>query len=143
MNDNTKKLYEVSFLAKDESGAAAVVQHLTRFSAENIKQNEIKKIKLTYPIRKETSAFLCSINCELPMDSVAKVSDSVKLDKNILRMLIVEPQETSGAVIEPISGRASREPEKVTRIKPTKRENADSEGISNKLLEEKLEEILQ
>ena len=143
MNDDVKKLYEVSFLAKDESGAAAMTGYLTRFGAENLKTAELKKIKLAYPIKKETSAYLGSIMCELAMDTVAKVNDAVKLDKEIIRILVVEPQLFSAEATETPSSRAPREMDRGTRRKTVKKEEAESEAISNELLEEKLEEILQ
>src|SRR3990170_3295200 len=119
MKENDKKLYEVSFLAKSENGAAIIVKHLTSLGAEGLKEVDLKKMKLAYPMKGEASAFFGCINCELSADSVSKFTDAVP------------------------SSSAPSESTKPARRKPIKREEPDDGTLSNELLEEKLEEILQ
>jgi len=143
MNDDAKKLYEVSFLAKSENGAALMVEHLSRFDAEILNEGDLKKIELAYPIEKEESAFFGSINCKLPKDSISKINDVIKLDKEIMRMLIIEPEVTREKTEEQSSTRRPTESSATTESKPAKKEESDGGALSNELLEEKLEEILQ
>jgi len=144
MNDSDKKTYEVSFLSKSENGGAAMVGHITRFGAEISNEGKLRKVQLAYPINKHESAFFGSINCKLPTDSVSKINDSVKLDEEIMRILIVEPQTHKDTV--PSAGREGPgyEPTPQESKEPTaKKKDADEARLSNELLEEKLEEILQ
>jgi len=143
MKENDKKLYEVSFLAKSENGAAIIVKHLTSLGAEGLKEVDLKKMKLAYPMKGEASAFFGCINCELSADSVSKFTDAVKLEGEIIRTLIVEPQPARNRTAEVPSSSAPSESTKPARRKPIKREEPDDGTLSNELLEEKLEEILQ
>mgnify|MGYP001567162589 FL=1 len=88
MDDSAKKLYDVSFLASSESGAALVVGHLTRFGGEIVEEGSPKRLNLAYPIKREKSAFFSSIKCRLGADSVVSVRDAAKLDNDILRIFI-------------------------------------------------------
>ena len=143
MNDDIKKLYDVSFLAKSESGAAVVVSHLIRFGGEIMEEGSPKKMNLAYPIKTEKSAFFSSIKCKLGADSVASVRDAMKLDKDVLRIFITEPN-TIGEKNEGQSfRRVSEKSHTATTQTQPKRETRDDGIVSNELLEEKLEEILQ
>lgn len=143
MNDNDEKLYEVSFLAKSENGAATMIEHLTRFGAEILNEGNLKKMKLAYPIEKEESAYFGSMSCKLPRDTISKISDAVKLDKEIMRILILDSEPIREKTEEQSLGRAPNEPTRLVEQKPTRRVEQDDSVISNELLEEKLEEILQ
>ena len=143
MNDDIKKLYDVSFLAKSESGAAVVVSHLIRFGGEIVEEGNPKKMNLAYPIKTEKSAFFSSIKCKLGADSVTSVRDAMKLDKDVLRIFITEPN-TIGEKSEGQSFRRVSEKSDVAATQTqSKRETRDDGIVSNELLEEKLEEILQ
>lgn len=143
MNDGNKKLYEVSFLTKSENGAAVVVSHLTGSGGEILEEGTIKKINLSYPIKKEKSAHFGFTTCRLPAGAVAKVNDAVKLDSEILRILVLEVEEPSKKEEQKSSRPASVGPDSAIQ-RPARREKIADEGIvPNELLEEKLEEILQ
>ena len=143
MNDNAKKLYEVSFLAKSENGAALMVGHLTRFGAEILNEGSLKKVKLAYPIEKGESAYFGCMNCKLPTDAISSVNDAVKLDKEIMRILIVGSQPVREKAGGPSLDRTPYESTRVIEQKSAKRAESDEGALSNELLEEKLEEILQ
>lgn len=144
MNDEGKKLYEVSFLAKSENGAAVMVGHLTQFGAEILSEGNVRKIQLAYPIKKHESAFFGFINCKMPADAISKVTDSVKLDEEIIRMLIVEAEVAREKAPDKRERRAPYEPTpSVAKDRASRKEISDEGRISNELLEEKLEEILQ
>jgi len=58
MDEQVKKLYEVSFLARSENGAATMVGHLVGAGAEIVNEGSLNKMKLAYPIEKEESRIL-------------------------------------------------------------------------------------
>ena len=143
MNDNGKKLYDVSFLAKNEGEAALVVSHLKRFGGEIVEEASPKKLNLAYPIKSEKSAFFSSIKCKLDADSVASVRDAAKLDKDILRIFITEPNIIGEKSESQSFRRVSEKSERSDTEISSKRDTRDDGIVSNELLEEKLEEILQ
>jgi ribosomal protein S6 len=138
-----KKLYEVSFLAKSENGAATMAGHLTRFGAEITDEGSLRKVELAYPINKQLSAYFGSINCKLPADSVSKVNESVKLDEEVMRILIVEPQSEKEKQPQGFDERTEAERGTPSGKRSPKKDTPTERAVSNELLEEKLEEILQ
>lgn len=145
MKDNEKNLYEVSFLAKSDSGAVAVSGYLTSAGAEIVSEDELKKVKLAYPIKGEESATFGSIKCRISKEGILSVEHEAGLNKEILRTMIVVSLPVSASEGRGIGRRTGAEEEAAeasTTTKRSKREKAD-EVLSNELLEEKLEEILQ
>ena len=143
MSDKLKKLYEVSFLTQSENGVAPIVGHLTKFGAEEMSEGELRKVKLAYPIDKHESAFFGFINCKLPAESISKINEAAKLDKEILRVMVVEPQPNRGSESDVQSDRGPRDSGRTPKQRLSKKEAVGTEALSNELLEEKLEEILQ
>lgn len=144
MSDQAKKMYEVSFLARSENGAALVVGHLTSYGAEIVNEGNLNNMKLAYPINNLESAYFGCISCLMLVDSVSKVYDAVRLDDEIVRMLIL----TAPAVRESVETQAKqpttqRLPRRTVRPKVEKEISDEKGTISNELLEEKLEEILK
>lgn len=144
MNDQAKKKYEVSFLSKSESGAALVVGHLTGYGAEIVNEGNLSNMKLAYPINKQESAYFGCISCYMPTDSISKVHDAVRLDKEILRMLILSaPAARENIDVQIRQPMTQGLPKKTQRPRMEKQESVEKEALSNELLEEKLEEILK
>jgi len=79
----------------------------------------------------------------MPADAISKVNGAVKLDKEIMRALIVEPQPVKEGTDELKTSYISRRPRTAAETKPEKKEGQSEDALSNELLEEKLEEILQ
>lgn len=145
MNEQVKSLYEVSFLAKSENGAAIMVKHLTSLDAEIVNEGNLNKMKLAYPIKKQESAYFGCILCSIPRDAVSKVHDAVRLDKEILRVLILTPQPIKeGKTKQQVPDSVSTSTIEPVIKKPATKPEAKEKGtLSNELLEEKLEEILK
>ena len=143
MDEQVKKIYEVSFLARSENGAAVMVEHLITVGGEIINEGGLNKMKLAYPIEKEESAYFGCITCSIPTEMVSKVHDAVRLDKEILRLMILVPtvvKKNAGSKKASYTSEPSREG---VRSKVSSVEIKEKSAISNELLEEKLEEILK
>lgn len=143
MDEQVKKVYEVSFLARSEDGASAMVGHLVSAGAEIVNEGSLNKMKLAYPIEKEESAYFGCITCSIPTEMVSKIHDAVRLDKEIIRLMILTPnviKENAGSRKAP---QTSESPKGTGRPKTSNTEVEEKAALSNELLEEKLEEILK
>lgn len=137
------KQYEVSFLARGEDGAAAVVSHLVRAGAKISNEGQLNQRQLAYPIKKEQSAYFGTLICEANPEAIAGIRDALTLDKRILRFLIIAAPVFRDSVSRQASPSAARE-EKGKAVKPKAPPRPQPEtALSNDLLEEKLEEILK
>lgn len=131
-------------MSKSENGAALVVGHLTRFDAEIVNEGSLNNMKLAYPINKQDSAYFGCISCSMPTDSISKVYDAVRLDEEIIRMLILTTPAVRGSVETQIKQPTTQGlPKKTQRPKIERQESSGEGTLSNELLEEKLEEILK
>jgi len=79
------KPYEISFLLKNEEDAALVVKKLSDHGAEIIGEGAVSYIRLTYPIKKEESAYFGYVHFKAAPEAIKSVSDSLKLEPKILR----------------------------------------------------------
>ncbi len=102
---------------------------LKEMGLEIISEGGVTEIRLAYPVKKETRANFGYIHFSAEPEVVNKLRDSLQLNVNVLRFLIVTP---------PFVKVQSRREEGNYRVKPV--EEARPE-ISNSSLEEKLEEI--
>ena len=143
MDEQVKKLYEVSFLARSENGAATMVKHLIASGAEIINEGSLNKMKLAYPIEKEESAYFGSIACSMPTEAVSGVHDAVRLDKEILRLMILTPMVVKESAESERRPQTSGFPTGTSRPRAPKVDVEEKSALSNELLEEKLEEILK
>lgn len=128
------KLYEISFLVKDEEGMKKVVDELGRFGAEIVFSGELESIRPSYPIRHLNSAYFGYLHFNLDPLKINDLNEALKLKVEIIRFLIVTP---------PIPSQEQKPRE--SRAKPLERppfaERSDT-LLSNEVLEEKLGEIL-
>ena len=125
-----KKSYELSFLLKDPASERSVIDLLLKYKGSVVKQSPINSMKLAYPIKKHTSAYFGYINFEADPIDVKEFSDSMRLNGEVIRFLIV----TAPVV------KKSEEKEESKRVKP---ELTNSKTLTNEALEEQLEEILK
>jgi len=142
MSEEVRKSYEISFLSDSEDGAAVLIGHVKSAGGEIVNEGNIKEIELAYPINKKTSAYFGCIYCSLPRESIDGLSKSLNLENSIMRFLLITPpfrnerkdhiRQQSVAPRRPVAPKVAPE-------KPRTEQSA----ISNKLLEEKLEEILK
>lgn len=137
MEETTPKSYEIGYLVGSEEGTSALIGHLKRLGAEILFEGEVKSIKLTYPIRHHSSAYFGYIHFEMHPEFISKLNDALKLDNQITRFLLITPpflrDRSYGAESAPVQPRRA--------VKP-KTEVNEGAAVSNDLLEEKLEEIL-
>jgi len=143
MEENSKKTYEVSFLAKSENGAATMVGHLKSAGADIANEGRLSKMRLAYPIDRQGSAYFGCITCSLEAESVSKIHDAIRLDDEIMRILILSPSLKKEEVKKPSSYEGRRVDEVSSEVKSVKKDDSADGTLSNELLEEKLEEILQ
>jgi ribosomal protein S6 len=141
MQDNLLKTYEISFLVKNENGTASIVKQINLFNGSILSEGGVEHTKLAYPIGGEDSLYFGCIQCKLDKGSLDSINKALKLDTNIVRILITSPiarLESSMRQQKTIFGkrRERRETAKTTRPQ-------QEISLSNELLEEKLEEILK
>lgn len=143
--EETKKQYEISFLSKNENGAAMMVSHIQTAGGEIVHEGTIKEMELAYPIKKVQTAYFGCICAKLPTESIEDMTKAINLENDILRFLVITPpfrSEQSEQIQtqnrKPSSSKAYADRKKSASPAKPQAENA----ISNELLEEKLEEIL-
>lgn len=135
-----RKQYEISFLVKDENGAATLVGHLTRFGAEIAGEGNIARVELAYPVRKYTSAYAGTLSCTVDAETISGIRDALNLDKDILRFLIVTPPVSREHPPQASVKSAGQGNPPRPKVSPKPQPET---ALSNDLLEEKLEEILK
>jgi ribosomal protein S6 len=135
------KKYDISFIQKSEDGVV-VRQLVEKYGGTILNERPVVKIRLSYPIKKETQGFLGNIECILSSDSVARVSTDARLNADLLRFMvgirkeIKEGEDNRGDAVE-------RSQKRKKNIVVQKTKSGFSSTLSNEALQEKLEEILQ
>ncbi len=135
---DTGTRFEVSYLERSEGGAgmrAAIERHGGRV----LQERPLEKVRLAYPIEKQTYAFLGCV--EFVMDSAA-VNElqqaEFRLNKELLRTLV----HRSASLTPAAEGEAPRPLS--PRVAPPRPSRPKEEPmLTNEALEKKIEEILQ
>ncbi|MBI2010628.1 MAG: 30S ribosomal protein S6 [Candidatus Colwellbacteria bacterium] len=130
----TTKLYEISFLARDEAGREKILNELSRFGARPVSEGEFDSTRLAYPIEKLTSAYFGYLHFDVDPSKISELNATLKLAPEVVRFLIVTPPAQS-----PEPRPRERQP-RPTEKAPAPRTDTT---LSNELLEEKLGEILK
>jgi len=137
MEGKTLKPYEIGYLVGSEEGTSALVGHLKRLGAEILFEGEVRSIKLSYPVQHHSSAYFGYIHFEIHPELIGGLNNALKLDNQITRYLLITPpflrDRSYGAESVPAQPRRAVQP---------KTEVSEGTAVSNDLLEEKLEEIL-
>lgn len=135
-----KKQYEIGFLLKNEEVYERLLKAIEEAGGEGIQKNQITKIRLAYPINKDTSGFFSFVIFDLEPEKISSLDRNLKMADYILRYLIITPP-----VAKEIRKERERRPSEPKS--PPKRTEVyskpSSEILSNELLEKKLEEILK
>ena len=129
MDENQRKSYEISYLLSPAEGSDLMSNIIKDMGLEVISEGGVNEIRLAYPIKKETRANFGYLHFSAEPGAVSSLRDSLQLNPNVLRFLIITP---------PFIKTQSRREEGGYRVRPV--EEARPE-ISNSSLEEKLEEI--
>lgn len=135
------KEYELAFLAA-KSETAAVESLLRQYGAEIFYHSNLSEVRLAYPIKKNKQAYFGFFQFKASPDILDKIAQSLKVTPLVLRTLLItspikkmekprQPSESKFSYNKPESDfaeRAARPP---------------AGALTNKALEEKLEEILK
>jgi ribosomal protein S6 len=144
MQQNVMKPYEVSFLVKNENGAASLIRELHHFGGEITNEGEINPVSTSYPTSAGDSVYFGFVHCNLPVNSIRDIKNSLKLNKDVIKSLIINPPfgrpKAERAVRQSRDTSAGRKETRSLSSKSVKPQ--PSNALSNELLEEKLEEIL-
>lgn len=136
------KEYELAFLAaKPET--AAVEGLLRQYGAEISYLSNLSEVRLAYPIKKNRQAYFGFFQFKASPDILDKIAQSLKVMPLVLRILLItSPIKKTEKPLQPAESKFSyiskSEPEPVGRIT-----RSPAGTLSNKALEEKLEEILK
>lgn len=150
MEDKNKKLYEIGYLVREESDKEAVLSLLVSAGAEIAKEGDLRRVQLSYPVKKEKSAVFGFFWFSADPAQIKGIRDVLKLSSVVLRSLIITPpSEGKAERKEVFKGKTSVELKSVTDKPATKtRATAEKKGksyevVDTELLEKKLEEILK
>lgn len=131
--------YKISFLTKTEN-SDAIRNVMLKRGIEIVSESEPVKVHLAYPVKKEQYAFSGSFLFRAPSDDVTEITPSLKLEKDILRLMIIK---------EPILDVDARTHQANASLRARVRRRGDGvkrsfkTELSNEALEKKIEEILQ
>lgn len=133
MNDQDlqKRTYELAFLLAIPEDEPALQEIIAKVNAEVPHKSQLVPVRLAYPIKKHVSAYFGYYRLILQASEVPKLKELLTLGEKVVRFLLIAER--------------GRSKEKAERAKPAPEQKIASrpEGLSNKALEEKLEEILK
>ncbi|MCX6702810.1 MAG: 30S ribosomal protein S6 [Candidatus Wolfebacteria bacterium] len=167
MNEQELTKYETSFLSLKEEVKDDILKILRKNSAKIIKDGMPANIRLSYPIKKEESAFFTRLGFEADAAQIKKISDEIRLLKSVLRFLISKFDEkkaenersrssiwqakrdeklvgeSSAGEAKAEAGRAAKESEIFEKAGDSAPKPVAFPGeLTNEALEKKLEELL-
>jgi len=87
--------YEISFLLSEDSSVKDCTNILELAGAKIIRENDLGVRKLAYPIVKITSARLYAVIFEMLKTDLPKLEKALRLDKTIIRYLIIKELRVS------------------------------------------------
>lgn len=80
-------MYEITFILRQED-SSEVKKILEKSKADIINEEELKKIHLSYPIKKQNYGFLGIIRFRVDPESVESIFSDMKLSENIIRYMV-------------------------------------------------------
>lgn len=147
--DKAIKNYEIGFLAKTEDGEEEIAKALKASNGLNIERGPVLRIRLAYPIKKETAAFFGYFYFSAEPSAIAKIKSDLKMNSKILRFLVIfAPKKQAGAVrqsrLSAAEPPAQRIEEGAVKVKADSKPQPpfSARELSNEELEKKLEEVL-
>ena len=141
--DQTTTEYEISFLAKGQEGVASVRTLMQDAGITIDQEQEVREMRLAYPIQKETSAMFGFWRVHATHEAIKKIHTEVKLIPEIMRIMVIKdpPSVRQPYQYTPQTETRERQPA-APSWQPVAQPTAP-EAVTNKELEKKLEEILQ
>ena len=140
--ENIKKLYELSFVQESETNDAAKTA-ITTNGGEIKDERPLVKIRLAYPINKQTQGFFGLIRFYSYPSGIASVDKELRMNGEFIRYSV-----SKFAANENTGGRERRTFDRDmrrVRFNRTEKRSIEHEALalSNEELEKKIEEILQ
>jgi len=135
-DQNQKKEYELAFLLKEETDAPSLIEALKEMGAEVELEGPVRKIALTYEIKKEKSAYFGFVQFFMEPALAKSLEATLNLRAELLRFLLMTPPTAKGRP-QPQAANPQRPAAKPYEPK------AVAPVLSNEALEKKIEEILR
>lgn len=136
MSEIERNLYEITFYIKEEN-AAAVRDAVLAHHGEVTEERPFEKVRLEFPIKKESFAFLGILCVSLAPGEVASLTRALTLAPSVLRFLIT-------SVALPKEGKEEVKKTLERKRPPSPRATPSEPAIlTNEAIEKKIEEILQ
>ncbi len=147
MSDEVKN-YEISLMLKAEEAYSGVIAFIKEKGAQVQSENQIKRVRLAYPIKKEEVGFFSWIVVSALPEIIPALIRDLEVNPMVLRILAITPPlpaKTEGRSSNPRDKGVKIKPQKEQLAKPAKevQSSQGGEALSNELLEKKLEEILK
>ena len=138
MEEQDKKTYEISFLARGEEAAASIISYLSKIGAEILNEEKIEQISLAYPIKKQNMAHFGCVHFSTEPSMIAALEEDLRFAEGNLRYLIVTP-----AIAREESSERNEQQNRGTYVKsePKAPSSSPTGAVSNEALEAKIEEI--
>jgi ribosomal protein S6 len=135
--EKDKKEYEISFLVRQEEQGQEVAKVLNRYGAQISHEGQVTKMRLAYPIKKETNACFGYYWFFAAPEAVAQIDNDLRLSKEVLRFMVVSsPVKKSASERRDVRETPKSAPQAPAPV-------AQERELTNEDLEKKLEEILQ
>jgi len=152
MEESNKKDYELGLMLTSEEAVASVVTILNQAQVDIKKQENPRKIRLSYAIKKQIEAYFAVIIISASPDQLPALEETLKFSDFILRYLLIKPvviKETAKAKAStstspiPVSESAEPSPaDESTTPEALAPAGEPKKALTNEALEKKLEEIL-
>ncbi len=149
--DEGKKNYEIDFLVKAEEDKEIIVKALEKSQLSIIGAAGMSKIKLSYPIKKESFALFGYLYFSGNPENIADLTDELKNKTKILRFYVISRpiiEEKKDERIEETRPEQKQFPrgyqeKEVVAVPQPSSKTPRTEALSNEALEKRLEEILK
>lgn len=140
-----KRDYELSFLVTSPDVESAVVNMVRSAGGEIVTERRASEIKLAYPIKKHISANFGYIIFRAPAAVAAGLRAPLQSKEGLVRFLIVSAMKPRirPAIPEGLGEISAGRGSIVEKTEPVRKPAPAREVVTNKALEEKLEEILK
>jgi len=139
------KKYEIGFLVREESEVDEIKNALAAAKAEIVSEGRLKKIRLSYPIKKETVAHFGYYWFNADTQAIKEMDAKLRLNTKVLRHIIIAaPLELNEERVAGVRGdKTERTRERSTTVEKPVKKSADFGAVDNAVLEKTLEDILK
>ena len=145
MEENAiKQEYEIAYLSREEGALGGVVSLIKSHQGEPQSEGVVRRIALSYPIKKETQAFFGALRFMMEPDRAKALEHDLRTHAGVLRALVIRVKEK---IEKPRSPRAPHPGISATprpqSPPPERKAPAPAAALSNEALEKKIEEMLR